>query len=131
MEESFLLDVPFQPSVVSFDPDDWILCDHHTVMTDSEQLPSALFLSQNRPNPFNPSTTISFGLDMPADVSLRIYDVRGALIRTLIERRMDAGAYETAWNGTDSKGAPVASGVYFYRLMSEGRELTRKMILLR
>jgi hypothetical protein len=68
------------------------------------------------PNPFNPSTTIRFTLRELAPVSLQIFNIRGALVRTLIDSDLDAGIHERRWNGRDSFGHPVASGVYFYRL---------------
>jgi hypothetical protein len=68
------------------------------------------------PNPFNPATTIRFTLRELAPVSLQIFNLRGALVRTLIDNDLDAGIHERRWNGRDSFGRPVASGVYFYRL---------------
>ncbi len=68
------------------------------------------------PNPFNPSTTIRFTLRELAPVSLQIFDINGALVRTLIDSDLDAGIHERRWNGRDSFGRLVASGVYFYRL---------------
>jgi hypothetical protein len=68
------------------------------------------------PNPFNPSTTIRFTLREQAPVSLQIFNIRGALVRTLIDSDLDAGIHERRWNGRDSFGQLVASGVYFYRL---------------
>lgn len=99
-------------------------------------LPEATFLAQNFPNPFNPSTTIAFGLKSRGELSLRIYDAAGRLVRTLAGGTSDAGRYELSWNGRDDSGTSVASGVYFYRLTFYGAadevfEETRKMILLR
>jgi hypothetical protein len=88
-------------------------------------------LEQNHPNPFNPATTIRFGLKESATVSLRVYSVSGRLVRTLVEGRRDAGSYEVMWDGTNSSGHTVESGIYFYRLMTESIMETRKMILLR
>jgi hypothetical protein len=68
------------------------------------------------PNPFNPSTTIRFVLRKHAPVSLQIFNLRGALVRTLVDSDLDAGIHERRWNGRDSFGRLVASGVYFYRL---------------
>jgi flagellar hook assembly protein FlgD len=70
-----------------------------------------LVLEQNRPNPFNPQTSIRFYLPAPGTVELSIYDVRGALVRRLARGEFDAGAHALAWNGTDDAGRPVASGV--------------------
>jgi hypothetical protein len=90
-----------------------------------------LTLDQNHPNPFNPSTRISFGLDRDATVSLVIYDVSGRHIRTLVSRSMSAGVYTEVWDGRDAFGQPAAGGIYFYRLSSGTRSLTKKMILLK
>lgn len=68
------------------------------------------------PNPFNPSTTIRFTIRQYAPVSLQIFNIRGALVRTLIDNDLDAGIHERRWNGRDSFGRVVASGIYFYRL---------------
>ena len=98
---------------------------------DPAPLPAATFLAQNWPNPFNPSTTIAFGLRERGSVSLRIYDAAGRLVKVLVEGAMPAGEYEAVWNGTDAGGRPVASGMYFYRLSAGDFTETRKMVLLR
>jgi hypothetical protein len=94
-------------------------------------LPGADFLAQNWPNPFNPATTIEFGLKESGHVSLRIYDAAGRLVRVLIDEDRPAGSYKAVWNGSDSAGAKVSSGVYFYRLSAGEFIRTRKMVLLR
>jgi hypothetical protein len=88
-----------------------------------------IVLGQNVPNPFNPSTTIPFSVAENARVSLRVFDARGALVATLVERDMPAGSHSAVWDGRDSKGIAVASGVYFVRLESNDRVSTRKMVL--
>jgi hypothetical protein len=93
--------------------------------------PAASFLAQNFPNPFNPTTKIAFGLAAPANVSLRIYDAAGRLVRVLVDEARPAGNYSELWDGLDSRGAAVASGIYFYRLTAGSFTETRKMALLR
>ncbi len=93
--------------------------------------PSATYLSQNYPNPFNPSTTIVFGLEKPGMVSLRIYDVSGRLVSVLVDGDREALRYSETWDGRDLRGNDVASGVYFYRLITPEFERTRKMTLIR
>jgi hypothetical protein len=93
--------------------------------------PAASFLAQNFPNPFNPATRIAFGLAAPANVSLRIYDAAGRLVRTLVEDARTAGNYSELWDGRDSRGAAVSSGIYFYRFTAGTFSETRKMALLR
>jgi hypothetical protein len=93
--------------------------------------PLALALHQNYPNPFNPGTTIDFALDEDGPVSLRVYDVSGRLVRTLVDGSRPAAAYAEQWDGRDDHGNEVASGVYVYRLTSASKSLTKKMVLLR
>jgi hypothetical protein len=89
------------------------------------------FLLQNYPNPFNPLTTIRFGLKVDGNVSLRIYDATGRLIRVLIDGRRKADVFVESWDGLDGAGNAVASGVYFYRLVAGDFVQTKKMVLLR
>ncbi len=88
-------------------------------------------LAQNYPNPFNPATTIAFDLAVSGEVRLDVFNVRGALVRTLLDEQRAAGAHRVSWNGTDNRGRPVASGAYFYRLATPNGELTRRMMLLK
>ncbi|MBN1825757.1 MAG: T9SS type A sorting domain-containing protein [Candidatus Eisenbacteria bacterium] len=88
-------------------------------------------LDQNRPNPFNPVTTIQFSLQRPTDVALRIYDVSGREVRTLTKSNLQAGRYEAVWHGQNNAGQNVSSGVYFYRLEAGEYTATRKMVLIR
>ena len=91
----------------------------------------ALALEQNHPNPFNPSTTISFTLPERAKVKLAVYDVQGKLVRTLVDATLGEGRQERTWDGKDTRGNPAATGAYFYRLETADRKLTRKMLLLK
>jgi len=88
-------------------------------------------LDANIPNPFNPSTTIHYEIGKSGPVSLRVYDISGALVRTLVDRSHAPGSYEVQWNGHDASGRAVASGVYFYRLEAKGYTQTRRMVLLK
>ena len=98
---------------------------------DPMPLPDATFLAQNFPNPFNPITTIAFGLKKSGHVSLRIYDAAGRLVATLVDESRAAGSYTADWNARSTDGHAVSSGVYFYRLSAPGYERTRKMVLLK
>jgi flagellar hook assembly protein FlgD len=93
--------------------------------------PAAASLGQNFPNPFNPATTIEFSLKAGADVTLAVFDVRGARVRTLARGHYVAGPHRVDWNGTNDRGEPVSSGVYYYRLRGAGIDLTHKMVLLK
>jgi hypothetical protein len=89
-------------------------------------------LEQNRPNPFNPTTDIRFLLPEPSPVSLRIYDEAGRLVRPLLDEKMlPAGDHGLSWNGLDAGGQRLRSGIYFYELRVNGRDHTRKMVLLK
>ena len=88
-------------------------------------------LTANYPNPFNPSTTISFELAKTGHVKLEIFNVNGALITTLADEVREAGRHYVLWNGKDTKGISVASGIYFYRFKTGSEVVTKKMMLLR
>jgi hypothetical protein len=90
-------------------------------------------LGQNYPNPFNPVTKIEYWVaeGAKAGVSLVVYDVRGARVRTLVSGPKSAGRYVAEWDGHDDAGTPVSSGVYFYRMVSGIFTSTRKMLLLK
>jgi hypothetical protein len=93
--------------------------------------PAVSQLYQNYPNPFNPTTTIRFQIADPGMVSLKIFNVAGQLVRTLVNEPVKAGYYEIPWNGINNNGHNVASGVYFYRLDTPGYSRALKMVILR
>jgi FlgD Ig-like domain len=94
--------------------------------------PRATFsLSQNHPNPFNPVTTIRFSVAQKCRTRMFVYDVRGTLVATLIDRILPAGEHRVTWDGRDDRGIDVGSGVYFYHLEAGSVSLTRRMALLR
>jgi aminopeptidase N len=89
-------------------------------------------LNQNFPNPFNPVTTISYGLVAPGPVRLRVFDVSGRLIRTLVDQaEVTAGDHQAVWNGLDQSGRAAAAGVYFYNLETDGFSRTRRMTMVK
>ena len=96
------------------------------VININNQTPSEFILSQNYPNPFNASTVISYQLPVISNVVIKVYDVQGREVQTLVNERMQAGTYEVRFDGTG-----MNSGVYFYRLTTEGFRETRRMILLK
>jgi hypothetical protein len=98
---------------------------------ETPKAPEATYLAQNFPNPFNPTTRIAFGLSAPGHVSLRIYDASGRLVRVLVSNERQAGRYQETWDGRDSGGRSVASGIYFYRLDVGTFTETKKMALTR
>ncbi|NPV11813.1 MAG: T9SS type A sorting domain-containing protein [Ignavibacteria bacterium] len=100
-------------------------------------LPVRYFLHQNYPNPFNPNTIIRFDLPARSQVEVSIYDVNGKLVKKLINDQKEAGYHSIEWNGTDTFGKKVSSGIYFYRISAKnlktGSEFveTKKMVLLK
>ena len=88
-------------------------------------------LVQNFPNPFNPTTTMSFFLPEKTRAVLSIYDVEGRLVITLVDDTSDEGLREVVWDGKDANGSQVGSGVYFYRLKAGSQTLTKTMVLLK
>jgi hypothetical protein len=95
------------------------------------RVPQDFELSQNYPNPFNPSTTIRFALPRETEVELKIYNVSGQEVATLVQEKLAAGTYTVQWNGKTSTGQPAASGMYLYRLRSENKVVSKKLLLLR
>lgn len=88
-------------------------------------------LEHNVPNPFNPSTRIGFTLVEAERAIVRVYDVRGAHVTTLLDSRLNAGRHQVEWNGVDEAGTPVASGTYFYTLAAGKKTESRKMVLVK
>jgi len=90
-----------------------------------------VMLSQNFPNPFNPITTITFTLPVESIVTLSVYDISGHLVKTPFTGKAGPGETRVIWDGTNSMGNPVASGVYIYKLTAGKKVLSRRMVLLR
>jgi parallel beta-helix repeat protein len=96
------------------------------------ELPKEFSLSQNYPNPFNPATTIKFEVARSGPVRIKIYNILGQEIATLIDRYYETGkAYSVVWNGRDRLGREVASGLYIYRMETGRLTITKKMMLIR
>lgn len=103
------------------------------VITDLEEelIPDQFEVSQNYPNPFNPTTTIRFGLVDPGLVSIRVYNMLGEEVRTLVNNEFNTGYHEVTWNGNDNFGTKVSSGTYIYRVIAGSKVMTKKMLLLK
>jgi flagellar hook assembly protein FlgD len=84
----------------------------------AEYVPTTFAISQNFPNPFNPSTTIRFQIPERASVLLKVYDMLGREVATLVNEEKNPGFFTVSWNGRNQYGQPVASGVYFYRMVA-------------
>jgi hypothetical protein len=103
-----------------------------SVESEGTQRPVSSFrLSQNYPNPFNPSTMFEYDLPVRSPVSLRIYDLLGRLISVLVDETKPAGRFSARWDGINSGGTPVGSGVYFARLQAGSHISVKKLLLIR
>ncbi len=119
------------PNVMSLDPEfqgGSITLDSRTP---AASLPKEFALSQNVPNPFNPSTIVQYALPHDAQVNLVVYNVLGQHVATLVNEMQRAGMQSVTWDGTDATGHSVASGVYFYKLRAGDFTDTKKMLLLK
>lgn len=143
----FTLDAPYNPDLI-----EWGQYSHdiqHTglyaqpeppnnieddVIPSDNHLPKSFLLHQNYPNPFNPSTMIDYSISEgeAVQVYLKIYDLRGRLVRTIVKEEKGPGKHSAHWDGRDNSGRPVPSGIYLYR-MEVGRDIvsTKKMFLLK
>lgn len=96
-----------------------------------ERAPESYRLEENYPNPFNPSTTITYHLPKAAEVTLSVYNALGRRVATLVSGEQPAGTHEVRWDSRDTAGLAVPSGLYFYRIEAGGFQQTRKMLLLK
>ncbi|MFQ5865304.1 MAG: FlgD immunoglobulin-like domain containing protein, partial [bacterium] len=118
--DMWVFNYPFEPTSV-------------TPEETNSPIPKSFLLSQNYPNPFNPSTTMDYTIpegDAVA-VHLNIYDLRGRLVRALVDEDKQPGRYTVRWDGRDDQGKVVSSGLYFYRVEVGGFRSTKKMMLVR
>ena len=96
-----------------------------------DRLPSQFGLAQNYPNPFNPETTIEYQVPRIEPIQIRVFNILGQQIRTLVDEVREAGRHLVIWDGRDNSGRPVASGVYFCQMTAGSYRETRKMTLLK
>ena len=101
-----------------------------TFPKDVKSLPNNFLLENNYPNPFNSNTKIGFALPEPCQVRLKIYDILGREVETLIDENLNTGIHQIHWNGRDSDGKKVSSGVYFYEMRAKGFQEIKKMIIV-
>ena len=94
-------------------------------------MPKAFALSQNIPNPFNPTTEIGYALPQASAVRLEIVNVLGQVVRTLVDEFQAAGSHKAIWDGRDGNHQEVSSGVYFYRIAAGEYAETKKMVLMK
>jgi len=105
--------------------------DTGTGVGDEVILPVDRLTAVNSPNPFNPTTTVKFNLPLAGQTDIKVYNLRGQLVKTLASDTMSAGPHSLVWNGDDNTGRPCSSGLYFLRINSASGDLTRKMMLLK
>ena len=96
-----------------------------------ENIPTGFTLNQNFPNPFNPLTTISFGVPKNSNIALHIFDLSGTRISTILNEEMSPGFHSIQWDGTDENGARIASGIYIYNLTDGSNSIFKKMIYIK
>ncbi len=99
--------------------------------TGVDDTPGLAFSAKNFPNPFNPSTKIEYSLPRDGQLTIKVFNVRGELVRTLLDRPVTKGPGSVTWLGDDDRGQKVASGVYFYQVKSAGSEIFNKMTLVK
>jgi hypothetical protein len=104
---------------------------HGTTELEEVQLAAGFEVKGNFPNPFNPETVMKFNLPQASHVTLKVYNILGQVVNTLVDGPLEAGEHSVIWNGTNQQGTEVASGVYFYRISAGGHESIQKMTLLR
>lgn len=121
--ENFVIRYDEKPSAIILDPDDWIL---KISFPKSDERTTEFVLEQNFPNPFNSSTNINYRIGRRSKVTLRIFDVLGREVATLVDGIQSPGMYESSWLPSG-----LSSGIYFYQLVTETSVLKRKMVFLK
>ena len=110
---------------------DVVFTDAPTDNVNNDVAPTISMLSQNYPNPFNPETKISFNVIKTGKVELSIYNVKGQLVKTLVNENKAVGMHNIVWHGDNNNGKKVSSGVYYYRLKNAGKTEMKKMVLMK
>ena len=94
-------------------------------------IPIEFSVTQNYPNPFNPSTTIKYSIPQQSLVTIKVYDILGTEVKTLVNGERTPGIYSVQWNGDNNYGSKVATGIYIYRVVAGNFVQVKKMILLK
>jgi peroxiredoxin len=97
----------------------------------TENIPQTISLQQNYPNPFNPSTVITYTLNEATQVSLKVFNMLGSEVATVVKERQSAGEKSVTWNAMESSGSVLPSGLYIYQLKAGGDVITKKMTLIK
>jgi hypothetical protein len=109
---------------------DYLTPENNTGNVSNASTLAKFVLKQNHPNPFNPKTMIAYQLQTAGDVQLKIYNLNGQEVKTLISEFQAPGEFQIEWNGIDNSGGKVSSGIYLYRLQIDNYILTKKMTLM-
>ena len=88
-------------------------------------------MKSNYPNPFNPVTTIYYSVKEKSTIKIEIYNLRGQIVKSLVNETREAGSHNVVWNGLDNADKPVSSGIYLYKMKSGNYVSSKKMILMR
>lgn len=94
-------------------------------------LPTSFAVSQNYPNPFNPTTTIDYAVSKQSFVSLKVYNLLGQEVKTLVAEEKSVGLHKAQWDGVDNAGVAVPSGMYLYKMVAGSFSETKKMMFLK
>ncbi|KAF5036820.1 hypothetical protein DSECCO2_571120 [anaerobic digester metagenome] len=111
----------------------WELLDELSDMGQDDLLPipDEALISSNYPNPFNPSTTITYSMPATGQVRISVYNMKGQKVRDLLNTEMPRGNHKVVWDGKDSNNSNVSSGIYFFKLETEGHSSVRKAMLMK
>ncbi len=131
--ETFQIDLPFEPTGMVFDPNNWIVkhARQESSIEDGGFKPRSVSLGRNFPNPFNGATSFCVSVPEIGNAYIAVFDISGRLVKSVFAGPLGEGTYNFSWDGTDDEGRPAASGIYFYRLRHDSRILTRSMTLLK
>jgi hypothetical protein len=126
----YFLDVSLNETIMAFEN---IVINNASIgdMGENAVIAKNYEILQNYPNPFNPSTTIRFQMPTAANVTLKIFDINGRLVRTLVSQNMPAGYHNVVWDGTNDVGVKVGSGVYICRMQAGSFTAVKRMVLIR
>jgi aminopeptidase N len=127
-DQEFSFTTSFRPERVDVDPGQWIL---RELVEPNPELPSVAQLEQNYPNPFNAGTTIIFHLPQRSATTLTVHNTIGQTVATLIQEVREPGSHTILWAGTDDRGRPLASGMYYARLSAGSSIVTRPLLYLK
>jgi hypothetical protein len=101
------------------------------VSSEDNDIPANLPTLANYPNPFNPVTNIKFSIPAAGNTTLKVYNTKGQLVKVLLDTYLEAGEMNLFWDGTDTQGEAVTSGIYYYTLQNDQKQISKKMILLK